>query len=65
MTTEPRVKYKVYNKDDPENYIIIGIPQSYLDLHGATSMAIKDFACKNGHFSWKYYTKLKKKKWVK
>jgi len=65
MPVEPRVAYKVYHNDDPENFKIIKIPQSYIDQRGGTSMAIKDFACKNGYFSWEDYTKLKTKKWVK
>lgn len=54
--------YRVYKKDNPEDFKIIEIPEEYLEERGKGQMAIKDYACLNGHYSWADYEELRAKK---
>ena len=48
--------YEVFHKDNPNGSILLAFRNE------PSKMRVKDQACKEGFFSWKYYTELRVKK---
>lgn len=45
--------YKVYHIENPDGAVLLGFKEEQ------SAMAVRDKACKYGHFQWKFYTELK------
>lgn len=48
--------YKVYHIENPEGAVLLGFKEEQ------SAMAVRDKACKDGHFQWKFYTELRVRK---
>lgn len=45
--------YKVYHIENPEGAVLLGFKDEQ------SAMAVRDKACKDGFFQWKFYTELR------
>jgi hypothetical protein len=53
------MKFRVYRKENPRDFKIIDVPDDYIRRRGSSQMPIKDYACREGFFSWADYEGLR------